>query len=109
VLRKNGFTAEEQAAAIRDFRTAALEPAEKAMMGYAEKISKDASSIQMDEIEELRRYGFSDEAILDIALAASARNFFSKFLDAVGAEPDEIYQGLEEEILQAIEERVKDR
>lgn len=39
-----------------------------------------------EDIDELRRHHFSADEIFDIALAVAARNFFSKTLDALGAE-----------------------
>jgi len=41
----------------------------------------------------VRAHGLSDEEILDVTLAASARSFFSKTLDAMGCEPDEALAG----------------
>jgi hypothetical protein len=36
----------------------------------------------------------SDSDILDVALAAGARSFFSKVLDAMGLQPDAAYRTL---------------
>ena len=72
----------------RDFRTAGLTPAEVAMLAYAEQITVDASQIKLDDIESLRATGFTDLNSADIALAASFRNFLSRYFDAVGAEAE---------------------
>jgi uncharacterized peroxidase-related enzyme len=69
----------------RDFRAAGLEPREVAMLAYAEQISIDASRITAADIDALRVHGFTDLNIADIALAASFRNFLSRYFDAVGA------------------------
>lgn len=87
---------------MRDFRTAGLEPAEVAMMDFAQKLTLHAHTIAPKDIEELRGHGFSDEEILDITLAAAARNFYSKVLDAVGAEPDAIYLNMEDSLRRAL-------
>jgi len=50
----------------------------------------------------LRKNGFSDAEIFDIATTATARCFFSKTLDALGAKPDEIYLSLEEQLRQTL-------
>jgi len=55
-----------------------------------------------EDVEGLRAHGFSDAEILDIALAAAARNFYSKVLDAVGAEPDPVYLDMEPELRRAL-------
>jgi hypothetical protein len=51
----------------------------------------EADQIRRADIDALRSEGLSDEEILDVALAAAARTFFSKIMDAVGAEPEERY------------------
>jgi len=102
VLRKNFFTAEQVAAIARDYRHAGLEPEEVAVMSFAEKVTLDAHSITLQDVEALRQRGLTDEEIVDIVLAASARNFFSKFLDAVGASPDAVYLDLEPELREAL-------
>ena len=40
-------------------------------------------------------HGLSDEEIFDVVLAAAARCFFSKTLDALGVEPDAAYAELD--------------
>ncbi len=65
-----------------------LDEADVAVMSFAEKVVGDASSITEAEIQALRDVGLSDRDIFDVVAAAAARCFFSKTLDAVGAEPD---------------------
>jgi len=55
------------------------------MFAYAEQITVDASRIGQDDIDSLRAAGLTDLNIADIALAASFRNFLSRYFDAVGA------------------------
>jgi alkylhydroperoxidase family enzyme len=98
VLRKNFFTAEQVLAILHDYRNAGLEPEEVAVMSLAEKVTLDAQSVTPEDIEALRGHGLTDAEILDVVLAASARNFFSKALDAVGAEPDSAYWDLEPDL-----------
>ncbi len=47
------------------------------MMAFAERLTLRANEITRDDIEGLRAHGFGDAEILDIALAAAARNFYS--------------------------------
>jgi uncharacterized peroxidase-related enzyme len=91
VLREKVLTANQVAAILRDYRQAGLAPEEVAVMAFAEKITREAHRVTPQDIDTLRGHGLSDVEILDIALAASARNFFSRVLDAVGAEPDAVY------------------
>ena len=96
VLQQKFYTAEQLAQIARDYQTADLTAAEVAMMAYAEQIARDATAITQEDINTLRNHGFSDAEIFDIATTATARSFFSKTLDALGAQADEVYQGLEE-------------
>lgn len=74
----------------RNYRNAGLSDQQVEMLAYAEKISRNASQVTEADIGRLRNVGFSDLNIADIALAASFRNFMSRYFDAVGAmvEPD---------------------
>jgi uncharacterized peroxidase-related enzyme len=59
-----------------------------AVMQYAEKIVADASSVTQADVDRLRALGLSDAQVVDVAATAAIRCFFSKLLDALGAEPD---------------------
>ena len=96
VLRQKFYTAEQLTQIARDYQTADLTAAEVAMMAYAEQIARDATAITQEDIDALREHGFSDAEIFDIAATATARCFFSKTLDALGAQADKVYRGLEE-------------
>jgi len=102
LLRKNFFSAQELIAIVKDFRHAGLPPDEVALMVFAQKVTGQAHQVSEGDFEELRGHGLSDEDILNVVLACTARNFFSKTLDALGAEPDLVYQDLEPELLQAL-------
>ena len=102
VLQSRFFTTVQLEAIVQDYHHAGLEPAEVAMMAYAEKIILYAYKVTPEDIDGLRAHGFSDTDILDIALTTAARSFFSKILDAVGAEPDEKYRELPPELQQVL-------
>ncbi len=87
---------------MRDYEKAGLPPAEVAILAFAEKVTLRAHEVTRQDIEELRRQGLSDAEILDIAMTAGARSFFSKVLDAVGAEPEERYKDLEKGLLETL-------
>jgi len=102
LLRKNFFSADELAAIIKDFHNAGLPADEVAMMTLAQKVITHAHQVNEQDIDELRKVGLADEEILDVILACTARSFFSKTLDTVGAVPDEVYKELEPELLQLL-------
>jgi uncharacterized peroxidase-related enzyme len=104
VLLRNGiFSGDELRAIARDFRTAGLPPAEVAMMEFVQKVAGEAHAVTAADHEALRRHGFSDDEILDIALAAAARCFFSTLLSATGAEPDAAFGRLDPAVREALE------
>jgi alkylhydroperoxidase family enzyme len=105
LLRQNGFSIEQLRAITTDYRNAGLEPAEVAMMAYAQKVVLRAYEVTDADITRLRAHGFTDPEILDIAMAAAARCFFSKTLDAVGAEPDEAYAEMAEALADVLPAR----
>jgi alkylhydroperoxidase family enzyme len=102
LLRKNFFSADQLIAIVKDFRTAGLTPEEVALMSFAQKISTRADQVSEQDMDELRGFGLTDEEILNVVVASTARNFFSKTLDAVGAVPDEKYLELEPELVKAL-------
>ncbi|HYE93748.1 MAG TPA: peroxidase-related enzyme [Terriglobales bacterium] len=79
-------------AAIATGADSVLEPRERAMMTFAEKVALSADRITVEDVDGLRGHGYTDEAIFDIAAAAAARCFFSKLLDALGVEPDSSFR-----------------
>jgi len=102
LLRKNFFSADQLIAIVKDFRTAGLTPEEVALMSFAQKISTRAGQVSGKDMDELRGFGLTDDEILNVVVACTARNFFSKTLDAVGAVPDEKYLELEPELVKAL-------
>jgi uncharacterized peroxidase-related enzyme len=78
----------------RDHRTANLSELDVAVMDLSERVVDDATSIADADTQRLRELGLSDAEIMDIVLAASARCFFSKALDALGVRADASYHEL---------------
>ena len=98
ILLKNGISNDQLRKILADFRDAGLEPAEVAIMEFAQKIIRDASVITRSDIAALRSLGLEDVEILDITLTATMRSFASKTFDALGAGPDPVYADLEREL-----------
>jgi uncharacterized peroxidase-related enzyme len=102
ILRKNFFSVDQLIAIVKDFYNAGLPPEEVVLMSFAQKIINSAHQVDEHDMDELRKQGLTDEEILDVVLACTARSFFSKTLDAVDAKPDEIYSDLEPELIQVL-------
>ena len=85
-----------------DHRAAGLDEVDVAVMDLAERVVDDATSIGDDDLQRLRDLGLSEVEIMDVVLAAAARCFFSKTLDALGVRPDASYGDLEPELLDVL-------
>ena len=82
--------------------SAGLDEIDVAVMDLAERVVDDATSIGDAELQPLRELGLSETEIMDVVLAAAARCFFSKTLDALGVRPDASYRVLETELREAL-------
>ena len=103
VLKNHRVFSDQELAAIgQDTSTAVLTPAEQAMMAYVEKVVLDATRISQEDVNQLKAHGFSDGQIFDITTTATARFFFSKTLDALGATADDKYLDLDDSLRQAL-------
>lgn len=102
VLTDKYLEPEALRAVVTDHRTADLDPTDVAVMDLADKVALDATSIEAADIDRLRSLGLSDSEILDVVLAAAARCFFSKTLDAIGVQPDAKYADLDPSLRDAL-------
>jgi alkylhydroperoxidase family enzyme len=71
-----------------DHRSAGLDEVDVAVMDLAEKVVENATAIDDRDRRPLRDLGLSETEITDVVLAAAARCFFAKTLDALGVQPD---------------------
>ena len=67
-----------------DYEHAPITPAERAMLDYAIKLTRDASQVSSADHDRLRANGFDDKAILQITLIASWFNYINRVADALG-------------------------
>ncbi|HZD88058.1 MAG TPA: hypothetical protein VE088_08650 [Gaiellaceae bacterium] len=79
-----------------------LPPEDRAVVAFAERIVDDAFSITQADVDELRGHGLTDEDIVNVVLAVTARCFFSKTLDALGVEPDASFAELPTALREAL-------
>jgi uncharacterized peroxidase-related enzyme len=92
ILRERFYDADTTRRIAVDHRQADLDPADVAVMNFAEQVAMDASSITAEDVAELRRLGLTDDDIVSVTLTAAARCFFAKTLDALGTQPDAAYR-----------------
>ena len=80
---------------VLDREAAGLDPVDLAVMTLAERVVDDASSITERDLAPLQELGLSDAEVMDVVLAAAARCFFSKTLDALGVQADAEFRELD--------------
>ncbi len=100
VLADQVFDASTVTAIMKD--GGPLEPRERALMAFAEKLAVSADRVTEADVEALRQHGYRDEEIFDVAAAAAARCFFSKLLDALGILPDAVFHRLDPALREAL-------
>ncbi len=98
ILRDKFYGTDAVAAIARDHHAAGLDPADVAIMDFARQVATRAGGVTQADVDALRAHGLADEEILDVALAAAARAFFTKVLDGLGVQPDAAYRALEPEL-----------
>lgn len=95
ILTKNGISVDQLRLILTNFKDAGLDNTEVAMMEFAQKIIRNANEITQTDVDTLRALDFEDIEIFDITLTATMRSFASKTFDALGAEPDAVYDEIE--------------
>jgi uncharacterized peroxidase-related enzyme len=85
--KKNGVS-EDQIKALAFFhRSPAFDAQEKAVILYAERVTRGASAIRPPALDELKKY-FNDDQIVELTLAVCVANFTNRFNDAMLNTPD---------------------
>jgi uncharacterized peroxidase-related enzyme len=74
--------------AVADPSGANLDAIDRAVVDFATQVAQDASAITADDVQRLRDHGLDEPEIVDVVLAAAARAFFTKVLDALGVQAD---------------------
>lgn len=87
-LRAGVFDEDQLERVAVDYEDAGLSEADAAVMRFAERVSTDAAAMTDADSQALRDQGFSDRQIVDIALAAAARNYYSRALRALAVPVD---------------------
>jgi len=70
-----------------------LDPATRALLRYANKLTEAPSLVGKDDIDLLREAGWNEQAIWEITALTSFFNFSGRLEAASGLPPDEIPDG----------------
>ncbi|WP_149084816.1 MULTISPECIES: carboxymuconolactone decarboxylase family protein [Microbacterium] len=85
-----GIVDEPGLAAFADGDDRAFTEPEQAVIRFATRLSTDPGSMTDADAQELRDAGFTDRQIVDITLAAAARNYFSRALLALAVPVEDV-------------------
>jgi uncharacterized peroxidase-related enzyme len=78
---------------VMNYRAARLSKRERAMLDFAVKLTAEPWLIEEDDREALRRAGFSDRDIWDIAAVAGFFNMSNRVASATDMRPNSVYHG----------------
>jgi len=85
--KKNGIS-DEQIKALAFFqRSQAFDAKEKAVLLYVERVTRGASALRSNALQELKQY-FNDDQIVELTLTIAMANFTNRFNDALQVVPD---------------------
>ncbi len=74
------------ASVLKDYQSAPLSEAEKALFNFLEKVNRESNRIRSRDVEEVRSAGWSDEAIYDAISVCALFNFYNRWCDAAGVQ-----------------------
>ena len=74
---------------IADYNTADISKKERAMLCYAEKLTKKPKSVKKEDIKNLKEMGLSDKDILDLNQVVSYFNYVNRIAEGLGIELEE--------------------
>ena len=69
-----------------DYRSAPIDEADRAMLAYADKLTREPWAMRDEDLEPMRRTGFDDRAILDVNQIAAYFAFVNRIADGLGVE-----------------------
>jgi len=76
-----------------NYRAAWLSPRERAMLDFAVKLTAQPANVEDGDRERLRRAGFSDRDIWDVAVIAGFFNMSNRIASATDMRPNRVYHG----------------
>ena len=69
---------------LKDYRTAPISEADKALFKFVEKVNRQSNQIWLEDVQEARLAGWSDEALYDAITVCALFNFYNRWIDATG-------------------------
>ena len=85
--KRNGVTEDQLKNLAFYQRSQAFDAKEKAVLLYAERVTRGASALRANALQELKQY-FNDDQIVELTLTIAMANFTNRFNDALQVVPD---------------------
>lgn len=82
-----GVTDEQIRALTFYERSTAFDPKDKAVILYAERLTRGAAAVRDGALQELRAH-FSEDQLVELTLVVCMANFTNRFNDGLRIEPD---------------------
>ncbi|RMF43502.1 MAG: hypothetical protein D6755_10280 [Anaerolineae bacterium] len=79
-------------AVARDWRSAPLSEADRALCLFAAKLTHTPTEVQPADLDALRAHGFSDRAIHDAVQTIAYFNYITRVAEGLGVEPEDFIQ-----------------
>jgi uncharacterized peroxidase-related enzyme len=86
MAHRAGGTVELAQALKANYRKAAIEQREMAMLEFAELLTVQPSNVTEPDIQTLRAHGWTDEDIIDIVHQTALFNYMTRVADGLGIE-----------------------
>ncbi len=71
-----------------DYRRGELSAADRAMLGFAVRLTRSPQGMREEHVAELRAVGFDDVAVHDIVQVTALFNYYNRLADGLGIDPE---------------------
>ena len=71
-------------AVLNDLTTAPISGKDRALYAFVKKVNADSVATSPEDIDKLRKVGWTDEAIYDAITVCALFNFYNVWIDATG-------------------------
>ncbi|MDQ6770979.1 MAG: peroxidase [Gemmatimonadota bacterium] len=71
-------------AVLNDLTTAPLSEKDRALYAFVKRVNADSVATSPNDIDQLRKLGWTDEAIYDAITVCALFNFYNVWIDATG-------------------------
>ena len=93
MVKDNAFVEQLQ----QDYRLANLKPRVRAMLDYADKLTRTPWDMRREDLRPLRTAGLSDRDILDLNLIVSYYAYVNRIADGLGVPLEEWWNAAEQQ------------